>query len=187
MTLVILVTTLAIYVYNAADWQKFSSLADITSDIVDNHTVDEALENIISIIKTAADVSIPLAKGHDDTPCIKPEKCGNCNGSHPAYSKSCPKWKTEKEIQAVKITRNIFAEARKIVESRTPKVNLPYNASLKTTTCSCIQTDPIQILENDSPTSTVSPKPFPTPANEEYITIKLTDRLEIIKSNKPPI
>ncbi|GBL86432.1 hypothetical protein AVEN_164590-1 [Araneus ventricosus] len=51
------------YVYNAADWQKFSSLADITSDIIDNHTVDEALENIISIIKTAADASIPLAKG----------------------------------------------------------------------------------------------------------------------------
>ncbi|GBL78388.1 hypothetical protein AVEN_42905-1 [Araneus ventricosus] len=51
------------YVYNAADWQKFSSLADITSDIIDNHTVDEALENIISIIKTAAGASIPLAKG----------------------------------------------------------------------------------------------------------------------------
>ncbi|GBN35008.1 hypothetical protein AVEN_183826-1 [Araneus ventricosus] len=51
------------YVYNAADWQKFSSLADITSAIIDNHTVDEALENIISIIKTAADASIPLAKG----------------------------------------------------------------------------------------------------------------------------
>ncbi|GBN92256.1 hypothetical protein AVEN_12459-1 [Araneus ventricosus] len=51
------------YVYNAADWQKFSSLADITSAIIDNHTVGEALENIISIIKTAADASIPLAKG----------------------------------------------------------------------------------------------------------------------------
>ncbi|GBM99468.1 putative RNA-directed DNA polymerase from transposon X-element, partial [Araneus ventricosus] len=51
------------YVYNAADWQKFSSLADITSAIIDNRTVDEALENIISIIKTAADASIPLAKG----------------------------------------------------------------------------------------------------------------------------
>ncbi|GBM97610.1 hypothetical protein AVEN_165868-1 [Araneus ventricosus] len=50
------------YVYNVADWQKFSSLADIASDIIDNHTVDEALENIISIIKTAADTSIPLAK-----------------------------------------------------------------------------------------------------------------------------
>ncbi|GBM04979.1 putative RNA-directed DNA polymerase from transposon X-element [Araneus ventricosus] len=52
------------YVYNAADWQKFSSLADITSAIIDNHTVDEALENIISIIKTAADASIPLAKAN---------------------------------------------------------------------------------------------------------------------------
>ncbi|GBN98434.1 hypothetical protein AVEN_242030-1 [Araneus ventricosus] len=51
------------YVYNAADWQTFSSLADITSDIIDNHTVDEALEHIISIIKTAADACIPLAKG----------------------------------------------------------------------------------------------------------------------------
>ncbi|GBM80117.1 hypothetical protein AVEN_218279-1 [Araneus ventricosus] len=51
------------HVYNSADWQKFSSLADITSDIVDNRTVDEELENIISIIKTAGDGSISLAKG----------------------------------------------------------------------------------------------------------------------------
>ncbi|XP_055943472.1 uncharacterized protein LOC129973385 [Argiope bruennichi] len=117
--------------------------------------------------------------GHDGTPCTKPEKCVNCNGSHPAYSKSCPKWKIEKEIQTIKISRNIsFAEARKIVESRTPKENFPYSTALKRTTCSSMQTEPIQIQENSSPSQTIS-KPFPSPSNEEYITIKLKDWLEI--------
>ncbi|XP_055949667.1 uncharacterized protein LOC129983960 [Argiope bruennichi] len=101
--------------------------------------------------------------GHDDTPCTKPEKCVNCNGSHPDYSKSCPKWKIEKEIQTIKVSRDIsFAGARKIVESRTPKKNLPYSTDLKRTTCSSMQTEPIQTQENSSPSQTIS-KPFPSP------------------------
>ncbi|KAF8771390.1 hypothetical protein HNY73_018816 [Argiope bruennichi] len=116
-----------------------------------------------------------------------PKNVFNCNGSHPAYSKSCPKWKIEKEIQTIKISRNIsFAEARQIVEKRTPKENLPYSTALKRTTCSSMQTEPIEIQENSCPSQTIA-KPFPSPSNEEYITIKLKDWLEIIKSSKSSI
>ena len=42
-------------------------------------------------------------------------KCPNCSGSHAAYSKDCPKWIMEKNVQRVKAERGIsFTEARKI-------------------------------------------------------------------------
>ena len=39
--------------------------------------------------------------GHDDHECDNEAKCANCNGDHPAYVRSCPKWKIEKEIVKV--------------------------------------------------------------------------------------
>jgi len=42
-------------------------------------------------------------------------KCPNCSGSHAAYSKDCPKWIMEKNVQRVKAERGIsFTEVRKI-------------------------------------------------------------------------
>ncbi|GBN55850.1 hypothetical protein AVEN_89754-1, partial [Araneus ventricosus] len=59
---------------------------------------------------------------HDSNNCSSTTpKCYNCTGEHPAYFKSCPRYKHEKEIQTVKITKNIsFPEARKIVNDRNP-------------------------------------------------------------------
>ena len=55
--------------------------------------------------------------GHDDHECDNETKCANCNGDHPAYVRSCPKWKIEKEIIKVKYQKNIpFHEARQQVE-----------------------------------------------------------------------
>ncbi|GBN92450.1 hypothetical protein AVEN_272821-1 [Araneus ventricosus] len=46
--------------------------------------------------------------GHDSSDCISDEiKCRNCEGDYPAFSKSCPLWILEKEIQATKNPRNI--------------------------------------------------------------------------------
>ena len=60
-------------------------------------------------------------QGHDLLTCENPLQCANCNGDHFAYSKECPKWKQEKEIQTIKVKENIpFKDARKKVESRTP-------------------------------------------------------------------
>ena len=55
--------------------------------------------------------------GHDDHECDNEAKCANCNGDHPAYVRSCPKWKIEKEVIKVKYQKNIpFHEARQQVE-----------------------------------------------------------------------
>ncbi|GFW58785.1 uncharacterized protein TNCV_379681 [Trichonephila clavipes] len=54
--------------------------------------------------------------GHDSADCKKKEQCLNCKGEHPAYSRSCPTWITEKEITAVKIKEKIsYPEARRVV------------------------------------------------------------------------
>ena len=55
--------------------------------------------------------------GHDNHECDNEAKCANYNGDHPAYVRSCPKWKIEKEIIKVKYQKNIpFHEARQQVE-----------------------------------------------------------------------
>ena len=59
---------------------------------------------------------------HPDSSCTYPIKCANCGGNHTAYSRDCPRWKTEKEIQRIQTERKIsFPEARKIVEGVTGK------------------------------------------------------------------
>jgi len=56
---------------------------------------------------------------HDDKECDKPPHCVNCSGDHTAFSKSCPKWQEEKEVQKLKCTLDLtFPEARKLIESR---------------------------------------------------------------------
>lgn len=70
---------------------------------------------------------------------VDPPVCINCQGAHPAYSRICPKWKMEKEVQTVKTTRNIsYVEARKLV---TPIGTKTYAAITKSTTTIATQTD----------------------------------------------
>ena len=55
--------------------------------------------------------------GPEDQDCENEMKCANCDGGHPAYTKKCPKWKTEKEILKRKFQNNIsFYEGRQQVE-----------------------------------------------------------------------
>ena len=75
-----------------------------------------------------------------------PFRCINCDGAHQAYSKTCPKWQTEKEILRVKHTQNIsFQDARKTVEALT--LHKTYASTVKqstlhtTKTCSETQTE----------------------------------------------
>jgi len=52
----------------------------------------------------------------DDRQCQLTPRCVNCEGEHSSFSKDCPKWKEEKEIQRIKITQNIsFQQARQQV------------------------------------------------------------------------
>ena len=55
---------------------------------------------------------------HGENPCPRSETCINCNGPHPSYFSSCPKWKHEKEICKRKVHSGIsYAQARKEVEN----------------------------------------------------------------------
>ena len=88
----------------------------------------------------------------DETDCKRPAKCFNCKEDHPANSKQCQAWHTEKEILKVKYTRNIsFPEARKIVNNYTAAPGKSYASITKTAgvTVSCVdaatQTDPVLI------------------------------------------
>ncbi|GBN11311.1 hypothetical protein AVEN_78555-1 [Araneus ventricosus] len=47
------------YAYAKADWTKFALLATITSDMVQNIPIDEAIQNVAKIINDAAETSIP--------------------------------------------------------------------------------------------------------------------------------
>jgi len=65
---------------------------------------------------------------HGDAECTSATKCVNCQGEHPAFSTSCPKWILEKEICRVKATDSLsFPEARRIVAAR------PLNTSVRST------------------------------------------------------
>jgi len=53
---------------------------------------------------------------HGTDPCTATPHCVNCNGDHPAYATSCPKWGKEKEICKIKVLQNVtFPEARRMV------------------------------------------------------------------------
>ncbi|XP_064462242.1 uncharacterized protein LOC135372676 [Ornithodoros turicata] len=53
---------------------------------------------------------------HETKECKGPDCCVNCSSNHPSYSRSCTKWKYEKEVLHVKVTQDIsYPEARKKV------------------------------------------------------------------------
>ncbi|KAM7310654.1 hypothetical protein ISCGN_007562 [Ixodes scapularis] len=54
------------------------------------------------------------SKEHVTDACNNEPHCANCGGNHPAYSRSCPVWKDEKEVVTLKVTENItYTEAKK--------------------------------------------------------------------------
>ncbi|GBM36903.1 hypothetical protein AVEN_14890-1 [Araneus ventricosus] len=84
-------------------------------------------------------------------------KCFNCKGNHPSYSKTCPKWKLEKEIISVKVTKNIsIQEARKIVHDRTPKTNYSYTAALTAIKNPDTPLEPIQTQTDPKPSTSAT-------------------------------
>ena len=57
---------------------------------------------------------------HEEDSCSSPPSCVNCSGSHPSFSRDCPQWQREREIQRVRVTQRVsFPEARRVVESST--------------------------------------------------------------------
>ncbi|XP_023220584.1 uncharacterized protein LOC111622441 [Centruroides sculpturatus] len=81
-------------------------------------------------------------EGHQSTECTSTPRSVNCNDAHPAYSRKCPAWQREKEIQWVKTVNNLsYPEARRIVSPSAPLKQKTFAASLKSTKSCGVQTD----------------------------------------------
>ena len=81
---------------------------------------------------------------HDSKTCQNDMACVNCKGHHFAFSRECPRWKMEKQVQQVKVEKHLsFYEARKLVETSTPvAASKSYAAAVKVSTTSiATQTD----------------------------------------------
>ena len=93
---------------------------------------------------------------HTETDCCQPLHCVNCQGSHAAFSKDCPKWLEEKEVQRMKHTLGIsYPEARKRIQS-TQQQNDSYASVVKqvkkiTTSTVSIQTELTWPLASPTP------------------------------------
>ncbi|GFX73333.1 uncharacterized protein TNCV_4206831 [Trichonephila clavipes] len=93
--------------------------------------------------------------GHASTDCSLEQKCVNCSQPHSFDSKQCPKWKIEKEIQAIKTNRNLsYLEARKL---KAPRLSQTYAQVAKSSTATSttqtgenitqIKCPPLQLLQ----------------------------------------
>ena len=78
-----------------------------------------------------------------------PSKMFQLLWQHPAYSKKCPKYQLEKQIQTIKIHQNItFPEARKIAEAQNSTNHISYARIVgtqqpKPTSSVAVQTEPV--------------------------------------------
>ncbi|GBM76059.1 hypothetical protein AVEN_176486-1 [Araneus ventricosus] len=99
------------------------------------------------------------AAGHESTDCTAVEKCVNCDGKHTSFSRSCPKWKVEKEIVATKYKNNIsFPEARRLVKAQTPPSGKSY-ASVVDKNHPVYQTTHHVVTMSNFPSTSKSPEP----------------------------
>ena len=81
---------------------------------------------------------------HESKTCTNAISCANCKGSHFAYSRECPKWKQEKQVQHVRVEKQVaFPEARRLVETRSGAVaETSYATAVKvSTTNASVQND----------------------------------------------
>ncbi|KFM83283.1 Nucleic-acid-binding protein from mobile element jockey, partial [Stegodyphus mimosarum] len=95
--------------------------------------------------------------GHESENCSAAPLCINCKGEHTAFSRSCPKRKLEKEVQAAKVKNNIsYAEARRLVQTNQIRPNTSFAAAVKSTKSIAVQisvgtqTHPIKTQETNS-------------------------------------
>ena len=120
--------------------------------------------------------------GHDDSSCRETSKCANCSGNHPAFSRDCPHWLREKEVQVLKQTKGMtFPEARKYLEDRNQAPKAPSYAQVanprKMVSSGC-QTD-ITWLSTDQP-ALLKHLSKSRPASSESKTISIQTEQAII-------
>ncbi|XP_055940889.1 uncharacterized protein LOC129971293 [Argiope bruennichi] len=132
-------------------------------------------------------------KGHDSQQCTSSEKCVNCDGEHTSFSRSCPRWRLEKEIITLKTKEQIsYPEAKRRIEAQTPSPGVSYASAVKKSYCkncsckNCVQivaekVPPAKTSESDTEPSTNSapeshdpPKRKPKPKPPRALKLKLS-------------
>jgi hypothetical protein len=118
--------------------------------------------------------------------------CINCDGDHPSYSRSCPKWKEEKEIQRIRVTTGLsFIEARRLVQCKAPTPGLFYAGATKNTSAtkkietksSSVQTDLTWVSNAPYPAKVENPSkkgkvnPFSIPPQKQTTTASQTSNI----------
>ncbi|XP_067123947.1 uncharacterized protein [Centruroides vittatus] len=89
-------------------------------------------------------------EGHNSTECKSTPHCVNCQDAHPAYSRKCPAWQREKEIQRLKTVNNIpYPEARRMVTQSASLQQKTFASVLKSTKTCAVQTE-ISVSPNES-------------------------------------
>ncbi|XP_023210492.1 uncharacterized protein LOC111613378 [Centruroides sculpturatus] len=106
-------------------------------------------------------------EGHDSTECKSTPHCVNCKDAHPSYSRKCPAWQREKEIQRVKTVKNVsYPEARRMVTPSAPLQQKTFAAVLKSTKTCGVQTD-ISVSPSESLTRHAKCLLIPSAQTEE--------------------
>ena len=118
-----------------------------------------------------------------ETPCTSEAKCVNCDGNHASYSRDCPVWKKEQEVQKLKTTRNIsYPEARKLVYSSQPTFASVVATPLPKPKCSTIatQTDIIWLQADTYKVDlTQSTNPATPPTKTQSTSTSVTNHLKL--------
>lgn len=82
--------------------------------------------------RSEADICATCALPTHEGECTSPEKCKNCNGNHPSYSRKCPIYEKEQEILAYKAKNQVtYAEAKREVKQRFTGPSISYSRAVK--------------------------------------------------------
>ncbi|KFM73191.1 putative RNA-directed DNA polymerase from transposon X-element, partial [Stegodyphus mimosarum] len=131
---------------------------------------------------------------HNSEGCNAEPLCVNCKGSHPSFSRSCPKWKSEKEIQ--RATKKIsYTEAKRLLESTQPRPNLSFADATKSVRSIAIQTSlttqtkPKSEIPQKTPSSNLSAstKHIPTHKKPEGTNIKKQTKSSLNSANSKTV
>ncbi|XP_023211351.1 uncharacterized protein LOC111614200 [Centruroides sculpturatus] len=107
------------------------------------------------------------SEDHVSTECKSTPCCVNCRDTHPSYSRKCPAWQREKEVQRLKTINNIsYTEARRMVTQSLPTKQKTFAAVLKSTKTCGVQTD-ISVSPSESLTRHAKCLLIPSAQSEE--------------------
>ena len=137
---------------------------------------------------------------HESKTCRLDMVCINCKGNHFAYSRECPRWKFEKQVQHIKVNKNLsFTEARKFVENTAPvAVGISYAAVAKvSTTSTSVQTDltwpndanrcsKIAVTEKVKKQSTKSSKTLSSKSTQVSDSVNLSKSIDAVQPASKP-